>query len=398
MTIINYQFYIYPSPLWLYEHPEIPDMIIRTKNLLLYGYLSLIILGALSNTAAMLFSWSIMSQCSTSVIFFILAIIDHFSVFCNMLPKYLEISRIKKFQEGKENGDFLQSSYMNLLAMTPELQSSFNCKILEFTQNSFRSVSAWLIVAMTYFRLMSIMYPIEYRSRTVAFYLVRSALVLVIIPILHSFPLFTKRIFSIDMGSLTLKLCHHDNILGIEFYHFEKIFTATVFPVLPCLLIIVFNIALIVQYKISTKTSTQSEGKILLLYFSARNSVSGRSFHEACSNTAPCLSYFVEQSKKDRQLIISVVGVSVSFICLCSPFVWNVLRQLSMKYNSKVVNDARRSGSGEVFNYEYHIVVFILSINNCINFYIYLLSSSTWRKIFKDSITAKWRKWACCAK
>ena len=58
------------------------------------------------------------------------------------------------------------------------------------------------------------------------------------------------------------------NILGIEFYHFEKTFTAIVFPVLPCFLIVLLNVALLIQYRSSADapiasavTQKQSNGR-----------------------------------------------------------------------------------------------------------------------------------------
>ena len=89
------------------------------------------------------------------------------------------------------------------------------------------------------------------------------------------------------------------------------------------------------------------------------------------------------QSAKESHLLVLVFGISVSFICLSAPFVWNVLRQLSMNYSSRIILQAKDSGAGVIFNYEYHIVVFILSINNCVNFYIYVLCGKSWRKKFK---------------
>ena len=53
-----------------------------------------------------------------------------------------------------------------------------------------------------------------------------------------------------------------------------------------------------------------------------------------------------------------------------------------MKYDAEMVTEARDSGAGALFNYERHIALFVLSVNNCINFYIYLMSGSTWRAIF----------------
>ena len=119
----------------------------------------------------------------------------------------------------------------------------------------------------------------------------------------------------------------------------------------------------------------------------------------ACWHTQRCVNEYCllrfrisEQSKKDRRLILTVLGISVSFVCLCAPLLWNVLRQLLMNYNSGMVLQARGSGEGNLFNYEYHIVVFVLCINNCLNFYIYMLSGATWRKKFIELIIANWRK------
>ena len=94
------------------------------------------------------------------------------------------------------------------------------------------------------------------------------------------------------------------------------------------------------------------------------------------------------RSRESRSLITSVVGISAAFIMFCSPYVWNVFRQLFMNYNVDVMLRARDSGAGEFFNFEYHIVIFILSMNNCTNFFIYLLSGPTWRKEFMQSIKA----------
>ena len=231
---------------------------------------------------------------------------------------------------------------------------------------------------MTYYRLMSIMYPLKYRDITVSFYLKRTAAATTLIAILCSFPLFTKYLYTFDSEKETFRFCHHRNILGIGFYHFEHVLKCLIFPIVPCFTLAFLNFILIIQYHRSTKGSIaasiskeQRSGKsasILRNYFMLHFSI---------------LSIFIlEQGKKNRRMIISVIRISVIFICLCSPFVWNVFRQLFMTYNSKAVNEARHSGLGAFFNYEYHIVVFVLSANNCVNFFIYLINGATWRKIF----------------
>ena len=186
-------------------------------------------------------------------VFLFLSVVDLLAVCFSILPKYIEIARLEnRIPTGNET-KFLNGYYKDLVSASPELQSSFHCKILSFSQNYFRSLSAWLIVGMTYFRVMSVAYPIKHRSRDVTFYVKRCVLISIVILMLHSFPIITKDIITLRWNLFNIKLCHHVNILGIEFYHFEKIFTAMVFPVSPCLLVVILNIALLIQYRNSTK-------------------------------------------------------------------------------------------------------------------------------------------------
>ena len=78
----------------------------------------------------------------------------------------------------------------------------------------------------------------------------------------------------------------------------------------------------------------------------------------------------------------SVIGISLFFMVCVIPMLWNTLRQLLMKYSFTLLRNAQESGSGAVFNYEHYIVNFVITINNSVNFYLYLLSGSTWRKGF----------------
>ena len=81
-------------------------------------------------------------------------------------------------------------------------------------------------------------------------------------------------------------------------------------------------------------------------------------------------------------MMASVTGISVFFMICGVPMVWNSLRQLLMSYTFAVLQNTQSSGTGVVFNYEYYIVNFMLTLNNCVNFYMYLFSGSTWRKGF----------------
>ena len=75
-----------------------------------------------------------------------------------------------------------------------------------------------------------------------------------------------------DIGPVTVKMCHHKNILGIEFYHFENIFIAMIFPVFPCLSIVILNILLVAHYqksKLNGTGSMLSESETKSEYFPA---------------------------------------------------------------------------------------------------------------------------------
>ena len=67
------------------------------------------------------------------------------------------------------------------------------------------------------------------------------------------------------------------------------------------------------------------------------------------------------------------------FLCCCTPMLWNSMRQLLMKYD---VNASKSAGARVVYNFEYYIVNFVLAFNNCINFYVYMMSGSSWRRAF----------------
>ena len=87
-----------------------------------------------------------------------------------------------------------------------------------------------------------------------------------------------------------------------------------------------------------------------------------------------------------RQLFGSVIGISLVFMVCGTPMLWNKMRQLAMSYSYQLLLDAQESGAGEIYNYEYYIVNFVLSFNNCINFIVYLMTGSTWRKQFLQFI------------
>ena len=93
--------------------------------------------------------------------------------------------------------------------------------------------------------------------------------------------------------------------------------------------------------------------------------------------------------RKNRQVMASVVGISLLFMVCGVPILWNKFRQLLMKYSYHVVQMTQKSGTGTIFNYEYYIVNFVLTFNNCVNFYVYMLCGSTWRKGFVKYIKGK---------
>ena len=255
MCITNYQFYIYPSPLWFLPNTNLPSIIKIISVLLKHGNLALIIFGAVSNTAAFVFSISLMKKYNTAILFLILSIVDQLSVLCNLLPMY---SNLMKLKVHDDKAHIMKDWYTSLTEASPELQSSFNCKFLPFVQSSFRSLSAWLIVLMTYFRLVAIRNPLQYRAMKTQYFLHRALVTVGLIFTLHSLPLITKHLISFDLGSVRVKWCHHRDILGIAFYHFEHIMTSIAFPILPCFLIMILNVLLLCEYQKATNTSITS--------------------------------------------------------------------------------------------------------------------------------------------
>ena len=258
MSFINYQLYIYPSPIWMLQKSGLPLIIKNIVQLLKHGYIFLIVFGAFSNIAAFIFSISILKQHKTAIVFTLLAVVDLLSVFMNLLPRYLDVLRIKNIDQTDIHHNFIEIVYKEMVKTTPELQSTLNCKILAYFEAVFRSISSWLIVAMTYFRLLSISSPFTYGTKSIKYFLRRCVLIMAVVLVLHSFPLFTKTLIIFDLGLLKIKLCHHKNLLGIGFYHFEHAFTSLVFPILPCVVIVVLNILLIFHYQKSTRRSIAS--------------------------------------------------------------------------------------------------------------------------------------------
>ena len=53
-----------------------------------------------------------------------------------------------------------------------------------------------------------------------------------------------------------------------------------------------------------------------------------------------------------------------------------------MQYDVNALLSAQKTGAGVLYNYEYHIVNYVLAFNNCINFYLYFISGSSWRRAF----------------
>ena len=91
-------------------------------------------------------------------------------------------------------------------------------------------------------------------------------------------------------------------------------------------------------------------------------------------------------------MMASTLGISIFFTVCGAPMLWNTLRQLLMRYSFKLLQEAQESGIGAVFNYEYYIVNYVITINNSVNFYMYLLSGSTWRKGFIKYVLSSIRK------
>ena len=87
-------------------------------------------------------------------------------------------------------------------------------------------------------------------------------------------------------------------------------------------------------------------------------------------------------------MMASVIGISILFMVCRAPMLWNTQRQLLMTYSFTLLQNAQESSIRAVFNYEYYIVNFVVTINNSVNFNMYILSGSTWRKGFAKYVVS----------
>ena len=153
---------------------------------------------------------------------------------------------------------------------------------MDYFENLFRAISGWLVLLLSFFRLMSVFSPMKWNSFSCRFFLTLMAVLISVLSVLHSFPLFTKEVRKISVGeNMEIRVCHHRDVLGVEFFEFETIFKALIFPLLPCLFILPINILLlffncqgqVTVYSSLTKAQRKSKFHRMNLYANVCESV-----------------------------------------------------------------------------------------------------------------------------
>ena len=216
-----------------------------------------------------------------------LAVFDILAVSFNLLPIYVQIARTDKnldsiIRNSEYNTDLVEKIYEKSLTNSFELHSTFSCKFSAYCTNLFRAISGWLVLLLTFYRLMAVSSPMKWNSFTSKYFLKRVIAVIAILAVALAFPLFTKYIYEHELdATFKIKFCHHSDTMGFEFHQFEVILNAIVFPLIPCVLIFPLNILLIYlnlkgqETRYLSMTSQQHKGNTAILIAAVNQIVLG---------------------------------------------------------------------------------------------------------------------------
>ena len=279
LTFIFYQLQVVPNEFWWTDRFYTPKFLEKVRLLILYGYASMLIFGIFSNIGAILFSLYLflVPKIKISLVFLILAVTDIMATTFNILPIYVETTvaneqkLVADMRLQNLKHDTVEKVYRKAISTSWELQSTLWCKLVEYLTNFFRACSGWLVLLLTFYRLMAISSPIKWKNVSHWKFFKNCFLLMLILALVLSFPLFTKILIEKPVGrNFSIKMCHHKNILGIEFFEFEKMFTALVFPLLPCTLIFPMNMLLLYfnfKGKESLRSNLSNKQRIGKLHF-----------------------------------------------------------------------------------------------------------------------------------
>ena len=331
----------YPSYIWRYDKfiHITSQFFYNTINIVQYGYPLLLILGTISNIMAFAFSVLTYKHSDLCIYFIFLSLADTFTLWINVFPSILHL------YVGRYHSDWITSTAQ--------------CRTYMFLQHFSRAVAGWLVVVTTMTRLLALRNPFTWRTKSATFHVKMCFFSILIAATLCTPSLFLYDRLEFGVGQF-IALCHMMP-KGFVDYEVHLYWASFVFPIVPVLLVAIFNVAILCML-----FSVQR--------FRDKNSSSSSKSHTCSSNS--------QVSSSSNQQIITLLAVSTLFLALSAPHVWNSLRQLYSEYDFGDIRESLERGTGPFYNLESYTASFILYINNCINFYVYILSGKTLRTEF----------------
>uniref|UniRef100_A0A1I8GZL1 G_PROTEIN_RECEP_F1_2 domain-containing protein n=2 Tax=Macrostomum lignano TaxID=282301 RepID=A0A1I8GZL1_9PLAT len=317
-----------PNRMWINPtfKASLPGKLSAVAQLIRYGYPILLLIGTVSNLIALLFSLVNLSESISCMYFLALSVLDLLCLWCNLLP-------------------ILLSLYFDIFAQEA---SQLTCKLIPFFGIFTAGSVAWLVVALTYTKLATLVRPFWHSlySRRVHRLLILGLIVLV--AAMCSPLLFTRyRLVVLDSDFFIQCWRYESTVFS---YGLEKMWLALVFPVIPLLLVLAGNCALI--------------------------ALRTRHLRQLSRGSGYCV---------DDKSFGSLVGVSCVFLAFTAP---NTVVQMIEAFRSQNINyydvtDELNNGNGTLFNYWIHVTHFVMLLHNAVNIFTYGMSAPYLRKSFR---------------
>ncbi|XP_067650374.1 probable G-protein coupled receptor 139 [Haliotis asinina] len=236
----------------------------------------------------------------------------------------------------------------------------FGCKFLAFCGNFLITFANWLLVAMSVERFVAVWYPFKIGQ----IWTFKKSLVVVIgitIPLLGLFLHLFWTVHYVNMETYILCVAHEDHLdFFVNAWFWINI---TVYALLPCLLLLVFNALIIAGIVKSSKVH---------IYLNRNGSV---------KNGA------VVTTERQRQITKMLVSSAIALVILTFPRCVMLLMSPHLNYPTKSMN-------GAVIYLVDTIAYVFCDSTHAINFYLYSFSARRFRRQFLDLVACRKRKMA----
>ena len=320
----------YPNSLWNTDTfiQLMPNYMIISANIVKYGYPTILAFGTVSNLLSLFLTLKTYKLYDICIYYAVLSVSDALTIWINLFPLI---------------------HLLNVDSIGSLATNTAQCRLLKFAKYFTRTLSGWLIVAATFSRFVVLYFPFYYKTKTSKYHVKFLS-----ISIICVFVLCTPNLIvydHLDMGVPDfISLCFMVP-RGFITYDLFIYWNALLFPVLPVVLVFILNFSII--YKIWSSNQ-----------FKSRHS---------------------NRKESSTQVITTLLVVSSLFLVFSLPSVWNSLRQLYFHQTSETMLSARNQGEGAIHNWESYSTDCALFLNNCVNFYIYILTGKSLREKFIQS-------------